>query len=254
MLDKQREYFRKRTRIDVSLVLFAAYIAYLMFLLAIIRDWKQVLAFHVLAVTIYCLVRYGRDYLYIILAPVMPFAILVDCVRLRPFLKKQKVNQHTETVVVLAHSDWRKLDAWINPNFSTGELEYLAKLLREKGRDFSFLVHAKPADVEKVMADPRVREVYFYGHGSAHMFKLDTNNTIYYCDFADGKYAKDFVHQIHCGTRHGKSLVDYVVPSANHDRCFLMRKPVTAIDIGRELKKMALRDGLGRPRITPAQN
>lgn len=247
-MEKQLAYFRERTGIDVSLVLFVAYLGGLLFMLLKAGDWRAVLVFHVLAVMMYCVIKYGRDFLFILIAPVTPPLLFLDGIRLKSFLKGHKVNQRTETVVVLAHSDWRKLDGWLNPNFFTGEVRKLAALLGKAGRDFSFQVMATPEDVERVMADPAVREVYFYGHGSSHMFKLDTNNIIYYCDFADGKYAKEFAHQLHCGTEHGKSLIDYVVPEENRASCFLVRKPVTAIDIGKELDRRVLADAMGAPR------
>jgi hypothetical protein len=46
-----------------------------------------------------------------------------------------------------------------------------------------------------------------------------------------------FLHQVHCGTPHGKSLIDYVVPEKNKGKCFLIRKPINFYEIKRELKK-----------------
>jgi hypothetical protein len=88
------------------------------------------------------------------------------------------------------------------------------------------------------MSNSEIREVCFYGHGTSHMFQLSTNEMLYYCDFNNrGKYGKDFIHQIHCGTSHGKSLIDYVVPEENKIKCFFFRKSITVIDIEKELKR-----------------
>ena len=87
------------------------------------------------------------------------------------------------------------------------------------------------------MSDKSVREVYFVGHGSSHKFQLGTDDIVYYCDFIDAKYGKDYVHQVHCGTPDGKSLVDYVVPESNRSGCFFVRKLLTTGQIEKELKR-----------------
>jgi len=73
--------------------------------------------------------------------------------------------------------------------------------------------------------------------GSSHIFQLSIDEILYYCDFNNPKYKKEFVHQIHCGTTHGKSLVDYVVPLENRGSCFFFRKPINGFDILKELKR-----------------
>ena len=152
-------------------------------------------------------------------------------------MKKVQLNKSCHTVVVLAHSNWRKLEAWIKPNFNVSEIKLLHKYLEKKSDDFSFYPNAKLEDINKIMADPNVKEVYFYGHGSSHVFQLGTREYLYYCEFSNGKYKKDFVHQMHCGTEDGKSLVDYVVPEKNKKQCFWVKKSITGLFIEKILKK-----------------
>jgi hypothetical protein len=114
-----------------------------------------------------------------------------------------------------------------------------------KEQDFSFYPDADFNDVEKIMSDKTIKEVYFLGHGDSHSFKLNTDEILYYCDFNDPKYSKEFVHQVHCGTPHGKSLIDYVVPEKNRNKCFLFRKPIDSLDVKKEFKKKMNEFALG---------
>ena len=148
-----------------------------------------------------------------------------------------KQNVSAEVAIVLGHSDLFKLQAWVKPNVFKREIKWLVQLLEAKKQDFSFFRTATFRDVENIMTDQNIKEVYFLGHGDSHSFKLYTGEILYYCDFNDPKYAKDYVHQIHCGTLHGKSLVDYTVPEQNRDKCFLFRRKINGSDVERELKK-----------------
>ena len=87
------------------------------------------------------------------------------------------------------------------------------------------------------MSDKNIKEVYFFGHGSSHVFQLNTDDILYYCDYNNNKYGKEYVHQVHCGTKDGKSLVDYVVPEENKKGCFLIRKSINGFDIVKEFKR-----------------
>ena len=130
-----------------------------------------------------------------------------------------------------------QLKAWIEPSVSLGEIKPIVKYLKLINRDFSFYINVDFEDVEKIMSNKEIREVYFVGHGNSHVFELNTDNSLYYCDFNDEKYEKDFVHQIHCGTPDGKSLIDYVVPDKNKSKCFLIRKSIRTFDIKKEFKR-----------------
>jgi hypothetical protein len=167
----------------------------------------------------------------------MAIVIPIEQYRIKRYLKKFKQNNPTEVAVVLGHSDWTKLEEWTKPNSSLKELKLLVKYLETKKQDFSFYPKANFEDVEKIMSNKNIKEVYFLEHGSSHVFQLNTDDILYYCEFNNERYGKDYVHQVHCGTPDGKSLVDYVVPEKNKSGCFLIRKPITGYRIEKEFKQ-----------------
>jgi hypothetical protein len=88
------------------------------------------------------------------------------------------------------------------------------------------------------MSNKRIKEVYFFGHGDSHVFQLNTDQFLYYCEFNNReKYGKDFVHQVHCGDPYGKRLIDYVVSEENRVKCFFFNEPIDYFDIRKEFKK-----------------
>lgn len=216
------------------------YVLYILVLIAVLffgGGIKGVLLVHLFAVLIISFVYFGKQFLFNLFFPFLTVYLLVDYFRLLKYIKKFPQNIHKNTVVILGHSNWSKLEAWIKPNYSLSEIKLLVKLLVKKSAEFSIYANAKQNDVRDIMIDSNVREVYFYGHGTSHAFQLCTDDILYYCDFNDAKYEKDFVHQFHCGTVHGKSLVDYVVGDENRPKCFLIRKPINSLATARELKK-----------------
>lgn len=229
---------KKIFQIEYKLVLFILYIGFLLFIFISHKDWKFVLNTHVSFVVIFSFFYFGKQFIYILFAPLTAILILITSFRLKRYLKNFKQNESTHAAVILAHSDWYKLEAWIKPNFFLGEIKWLVKYLKRKGDDFSFFAKVTQDDVRLIMSDPLIKEVIFYGHGTSHMFQLCNDDILYYCEFSDGKYAKELVHQFHCGTKHGKSLIDYVVPDKNKSQCFIIRKSITSITIEKELKKM----------------
>ena len=228
---------RKILNIEVKLILFALYVGFLVFLWIWQRNWWFVFYSHLIFVFIFSIFYFGRQFLYIFVAPLMAITIPIIQFFIKRYIKQFKQNVPAEVVIILGHSDWTKLEAWVKPNSTVSELKFLVKYLRTKKQDFSFYPRASMEDVERIMADNKVREVYFFGHGSSHVFQLNTDDILYYCEFNNPKYGKDFVHQVHCGTPDGKSLVDYVVPDGNKNGCFLIRKPITGQRIMKEFKQ-----------------
>jgi hypothetical protein len=167
----------------------------------------------------------------------MALYIPIEEYKIKKYLKKFKQNTPEEVVLILGHSDWTKLEAWVKPNSSLSEIKIIVELLNKKGQIFSFYPNASLKDVEEIMSNNEIKEVYLLGHGSSHIFQLGTDDILYYCEFNNSKYGKEFVHQVHCGTPDGKSLVDYVIPEENKKGCFLIRKPITGITIEKEFKK-----------------
>jgi hypothetical protein len=213
--------------IEWKLVGFIFYISFLIASLFTGHTLNQVAIFHLCFVVVFSLFYFGFQFIYILVAPLMPFFMLISQFFARRYLRKFKQNVHEDVVIVLAHSDWTKLEAWVKPNYFVSEIKVLVRYLQKKKQNFSFYTHATMADVESIMRDQNVREVYFVGHGSSHLFQLKTDEILYYCEFNNPMYGKDYVHQVHCGTTHGKSLSDYVVPEGNKQGCFLVRKSIT---------------------------
>ena len=150
---------------------------------------------------------------------------------------KQFSGADGEVAIILGHANWFTLEGWVKPIFLKREIKSLVKLLGAKGQTFVFYPDANMADVEMIMRNKNIKEVYFFGHGNSHVFQLGTDEILYYCDFNDPKYRKEYVHQVHCGLPHGKSLIDYVVPEENRSQCFHFRKPINSGDIQKEFKR-----------------
>lgn len=222
--------------IEWKLIFFAFYIIILLSSIITKHDLKTVILGHVGFVIIFSIFYFGFQFLYILVAPLMPFFMLISQYGIKRYLKNFKQNKPEEVVIIMGHSDWTKLEAWVKPNYFLSEIKILVKYLQTKKQDFSFYTHATINDVENIMKNKNIKEVYFLGHGSSHAFQLKTDSILYYCEFNNPIYGKDFVHQVHCGTSHGKSLADYVVPEENRKGCFLVRKSITGPFIEKQFK------------------
>ena len=227
----------KNNEIEWKLLAFIFYFIFLVVMIFTTKNFLSVLYFHIVLIILFSIYYFGRDFLYILISPLFVIIYPLNSFQTNKFLKTIPVNKPCHTVVVLAHSNWRKLEAWIKPNFNVSEIKLLYKYLKKKGDDFSFYPNATIDDINKIMSNTEIKEVYFYGHGSSHVFQLGTGQYLYYCEFSNGKYEKDFVHQMHCGTEDGKSLVDYVVPEQNRKQCFWVKKSITGLYIENILKK-----------------
>ncbi|MFA5886299.1 MAG: hypothetical protein WC863_00805 [Patescibacteria group bacterium] len=227
----------KNNAVEWELVAFLLYFIFLVITIFTIKNLLAVLYIHIALMILFSIYYFGRELFYILIAPLFVILYPLNSFQTKRFLKKVQLNKSCHTVVVLAHSNWRKLEAWIKPNFNVSEIKLLYKYLKKRGDDFSFYPKATLDDVNDLMADPNIKEIYFYGHGSSHVFQLGTGEYLYYCEFSNGKYEKDFVHQMHCGTEDGKSLVDYVVPDKNKKECFWVKKSITGPYIEKILKK-----------------
>jgi len=223
-------------KIEDKLVFFIGYIFIL--IISILKyGIISSLYVHLIFVIIFSVFYFGFQFIYIFIAPIMAILGLINTFAIRIILKKFNKNIPSETVIILGHPDRTKLEGWIKPDVFYSELKDLLAYLKKKGSVFSFYPKATLEDVEKIMKDSSVKEVYFWGHGTSHMFQLTNDVCLYYCDFNDKQFSKEFIHQVHCGTKDGKSLIDYVVPKENQDKCFLIRKTINSITISNEFKK-----------------
>jgi len=227
---------KRRLNIDSKLLSFTLYLGLLCFLL-ITQGWGPTLLLHTIVVGLYSIKKFGFEIIFIFLAPITPIIVYVTEFRINRLLKKFKKNEFTETVIILGHTDWTQIEGWVKPNHARSTVKLVTKLLTAEKKDFSFFPKATMGDVENIMKNPSVKEVFFMGHGSSHEFQLTNGVYIYYCDFNNEQYRKEYVHQIHCGTSDGKSLIDYTVPEKNKASCFLIRKSINGITIDKYLKK-----------------
>ena len=223
-------------RPEFKLLFFLAYVASLLFTWLAGYGLAKVIIIHFLFVLIVSIVSFGPRFAFFLVSPIFAVFLPIQSLLVKRYLRQFPKNSVADAAVILGHADWTKLEAWVKPIFSTSEIKALVKYLRAKNQTFSFYPDATIADVEKVMRDNRIKEVYFFGHGNSHEFQLGTEEILYYCDFNDPAYSKEFVHQVHCGDKYGKSLVDYVVSEENRAKCFFFRKPINGYQIIKEFK------------------
>ncbi|MBU6500646.1 MAG: hypothetical protein KGJ89_04310 [Patescibacteria group bacterium] len=237
MLLPESKFGKTIQRLEFKLPLFFAYVSVLVYAWIRTGHLLPVLFVHLFFVLIVGIVYFGQEFLMFFFSPIFLVLWPLQNIFVRKYLKKFSQNAPTEAVVVLGHSNWFTLEGWVKPIFLKREIKGLVKLLEAKQQNFSFYPDSNISDVEKIMSNQNIKEVYFFGHGNSHCFQLSTDEILYYCDFNDPKYGKEFVHQVHCGLPHGKSLVDYVVPEKNRPQCFLFRKPINSGFIMKELKR-----------------
>lgn len=186
-------------------------------------------------------------------APMLPALSLFYDRQDRAYLKRNGIQQnfHASIVVIVTYPDRTHWSGWFKLNVTKDETVSVVNYLKAKKSDFAFYLHASPEDVRSIMADPNVREVCFFGHGDSHIFRLTSKEDLYYCDFNDKQYAKDFVHQIHCGDSQGRThrLIDYVVPPENRATCFWFGKIITGMKIKKEFKQRIQRLARGEKEI-----
>ncbi len=205
-----------------------------------IRDFSlwSMISIHFLFVFLLSLLYFGKKFLCLFFFPFILIFVFIQNIISNKGIKNFKKSIPTEAVIILGQTDFFKTRGWFNLNFLGCDIKILVKYLKKKGQDFSFYPNASREDVEKIMENKNIKEVFFVGHGDSHIFELKTGEFLYYCDFNDStKYGKDFVHQVHCGTPQGKCLIDYVVPEKNRNKCFFFRKPINSFKIEKEFKK-----------------
>lgn len=157
--------------------------------------------------------------------------------RVRLWLRRFRQGAPAEAVVILGHG---KPWSWLVADYEKSDLESVVGFLERRGREFSFYVHPGADQVRCIMADKRVREVFFVGHGSSHFFRLRRGEILYYCAFADaGLYGKELVHQVHCGGSAGINLIERVVPVENRHKCFYFDRKIKSRDIEAGFERLA---------------
>ena len=240
---KTREFFSK---LDWKLILFpivfllSAYASYLLLRSYFSPALRPGFIFlMVLASVTMAFVLTGLIFAIFILCLLTLFAP-INSYFFNKYLKTVRQDASAGVAVILGRPNWFKFKGWYKVNFTKREMELIFKYLGKRGLGFRIYPRASFEDVEEIMGNSSIWEVFFCGHGDSHTFRLTTDETIFYCDFkGDPKYKKEFVHQVHCGTKDGsdRRLIDYVVPEENWDRCFYFPKSITSRDIRKKFEE-----------------
>lgn len=159
----------------------------------------------------------GVFFVFVVL-PVRVLNFIITEIVLRVRLFRVKKDMPEKTVIVIGKNEYLKPSFWTSPNYGM-ELLLIINYLRIKGDKFSMYYDSSIKTIDKIMANKKVRTVFFVGHGRRHGFKIDEKTALDYCRYDNPKYKKDFVYQIHCNQGMGKSLVEYVVPKENWKEC-----------------------------------
>lgn len=225
---------------ETQLVIFFLYI-FMFFLLLRSPDigWVHLAFFHLLFVFTYLAAESLQNFLLLLLSPLMALGIPVMDYFVKKYLENFKQNTPEEVAIILGHHNFLNFKGWTKPILRINDLKKIVEFLKKRNKSFSFYPKPTVNDIEKIMANKDVKEVFFVGHGTSHVFELQDGKILYYCDFKDSKkYKKDYIHQVHCGTPDGDSLVDYVVPEKNKDKCFFVRKEINSFGVEKEFNKL----------------
>jgi hypothetical protein len=233
----QSKFAKFVQKVEFKLVLFIAYVLGLICVWIYSRQFLPVIIMHLFFILIVAIIYFWEDLLVLVFSPLILILMPIQRLFIKRYLAKFNQNEAAEVVIILGHPNWFMLQGWLKHILMTSDIKSLVEYLEAKKQNFSFYPTASIADVEKIMSDKNIKEVYFFGHGNSHGFELSNDEFLYYCEFNNPKYQKEYVHQVHCGDPDGKSLVDYVVPEENRDKCFFFRKPINSLFILREFKR-----------------
>lgn len=234
-----KESIKKDWHVDIGILFFIIFIASIGF--SVVNNNIFIFIFvYIGLVILSCFLDVADEPITVFVFPLLPillWATIDHEKRVKKFISNIDQNIHKSAVVILAHYDRYHFKYAMKPNYDIGNIKNIVDYLkRKRGNDFSFYDNALVYDVESIMSDEKVREVLFVGHGDSHIFVLSLDDEIYYCDFNDKKYNKDYVHQVHCGHGKGKHLSYYVIPKDNEGECFLPNKTIRTKDIDKWFK------------------
>lgn len=201
--------------------------------------WWLIIIFYLLALScsllIFC-VWLEMQWFVVPFIPLFPLVIWASFSvqgKIKKILKKNLIKQNvfSKTVVIVTNFDWYNIEFYINTSPTHTDVLWMVKYLLKFRKEFSFYLKPTREDIENIMSDKKVREVYFLGHGNSSEFQISAVDSLEYKEFNNRKFSKNFVHQIHCGTKYGKPLRYYVVPKKNWGRCFFVRKEIAEKEI-----------------------
>lgn len=234
-----KESIRKDWHVDAGILFFIIFIMSVGFGV-VNHNLFIILWTYICLVLLSCFLNVADEPITVFVFPLLPilFWAAVDHEKkIKKYISDIEQNVHKSAVVILAHYDRYHFKYSMKPNYDISNIKNIVNFLkRKRGNDLSFYCNASVSDVEAIMSDNKVKEVLFVGHGDSHVFVLSLDDEIYYCDFNDKRYRKDYVHQVHCGHGSGKHLSDYVIPKENIGKCFLPYKTIRTRDIDKWFK------------------
>lgn len=237
-----KESLKKDWRVDIGLLFFCIFLTSIFVAIAN-HNPILILVVYILLVIASAFLEVASEYLGLFIFPLFPIAFWVqneEQKKIKKHLSNFNQNIPASAVVILAHYDRYHVKYGMKPNYDFVNIKAIVEYLKEtRVNDFSFYTEALRSDVELIMSNQKVKEVLFVGHGDSHLFVLSLDEDIYYCDFNNPKYAKDFVHQVHCGDKSGKNrrLIDYVVREENRGKCFYFEKTIRTKQITKWFKE-----------------
>jgi len=229
-----KESIKKDWHVDAGILFFIMLIMSLGYSV-VYQNLFIILGTYICLVLISCFLNVADEPIFVFVFPFLPivfwFAVNHEKI-IKKYISNIEQNIHKSAVVILAHYDRYHFKYAMKLNYDLSNIKsIIGYLKRNRGDDFSFYSKASMSDVESIMSDNKVREVLFVGHGDSHVFVLSLDDEIFYCDFNNQKYKKDYVHEVHCGHGKGKHLSDYVITAKNKEKCFLPEETIRTNDI-----------------------
>ena len=114
-------------------------------------------------------------------------------------------NNHTAIIIAIS-SGFQIFDVFKDSVYGEGIDLLINYFLHEK---LPYKVHVceELRCADSVIRDPKVKELWIFGHGKKNYLSFGNNGKLKYQNFS-GLEKKDFIAQLHCNTGDGPSLVE----------------------------------------------
>lgn len=132
--------------------------------------------------------------------------------------------------IVLANSyGWGKFLIYIL------DIPELIEYFKKKKWAYKIYFEINKQKLYEIINNPKTTIVYLIGHGERHGIKINPEENVHYCEFANSP-KKKFVAQLHCNNRGGRSLAEYI--AINPAKSFVTDKTLTDIEIHEFIAKV----------------
>lgn len=192
----------------ISIVLF------LFFKFMLLNDYStnNVIYFNLEYIFLYFFIIFSF-FLLIYLYVFAPFRILYFWVSrffINLYLKKEKINKNilVNSLIIIGLDNFKNFSYQINPNYNL-EIITILEYLKIKKEKYGVYFVKNVADLDKIMKSSKVNDIYLLGHGIRHGFSFNQDLIVNYCRYKN--YTKNLVYQLHCNSKGGNSLAEYVL-------------------------------------------